>query len=316
MASWLSSYKSEEGSILGMVLIFFVILTIVGTAFLSMASQEVMLSRRWVLRVQAMGLAEGGINIGLWRINHGPDLCGTFSNSFMSVTYDSLSMTLTSNGTSGNVSKTVSVELYKDHPFNHVVAYNTLLDTSNYHINYLKGHGIKYFNPLPQVSMDYYDTSGVGNYHHAGDTTFSATLDSGIHYIVGDVWMRSGSSLNGTIVVMGGIKFTGSVTIQAQQMPDSSLYYPAIIVRDTAETDISGTPLLTIKGAVFSTGYVNFKGDTLTGPIVADRVELKSNVVITDYGSDTYYQYPPGFVGPDNYDWDKFIKKGSWQSFD
>ncbi|MCK4641466.1 MAG: pilus assembly PilX N-terminal domain-containing protein [Candidatus Marinimicrobia bacterium] len=304
--------KSEDGSILGMVLIFFLVLTIIGTAFLSMASQEGKLSIRSVQRTQALTSAESGINIGLWRLNHGPDSQGTFSTGSMSVTYDSVARILTSTGTSVSVSKTVSVELWQDHPFNHVVAYKTQLDTSNYTLNNLKGHGIRPFDPLPEVDFAYYDS--IANYHHVGDTSFSAPIDTGIHYIDGNVTMKNGSSLIGTLFVTGGIKFTGTVSIQAQQMPDSSLYYPAVVVGDTAETDILGTPLLIIKGAVFSTGYVNFKGDTLTGPIVANKVVLKSGVVITDYGSEKYYNYPPGFLGPDIYDWEKFIKKGSWAS--
>ncbi len=305
--------KSEEGSILGMVLIFFLVMTIIGTAFLSLASQEGKLSIRSVQRTQALASAESGINIGLWKINHGPDSQGTFSNGSMSVTYDSVAQILTSTGTLATVSKTVSVELWQDHPFNHIVSYNTLLDTSNYTLNNLKGHGIKHFDPLPEPDMAYWYS--IADFRVFGDTIFDTPLIDGIYYIEGNLRMKSGSSLIGTLVVTGGIKFTGTVSIQAQQMPDSSLYYPAIIVGDTAETaDISGTPLLKVKGAIFSTGYVNFKGDTLTGPIVANKVILKSGVVITDYGNEVYYKYPPGFLGPDIYDWEKYIKKGSWVS--
>jgi len=304
--------KSEDGSILGMVMIFFLILTIIGTAFLSMAAQEGKLSTRSVQRTRALASAESGINIGLWRLNHGPDSQGTFSNSSMSVTYDSVAQILTSTGTSVSVSKTVSVELWRDHPFNHIVAYKTQLDTSNYTLNHLEDHGIRHFDPLPGVDTAYYNS--IADYHHVGDTSFSAPLDNGIHYIDGDVTMKNNSSLIGTLFVTGGIKFVGTVSVQAQQMPDSSLYYPAVVVGDTAETDILGTPLLIIKGAVFSTGYVNFKGDTLTGPIVANKVVLKSGVVITDYGNKKYYKYPPGFLGPNIYDWEKFIEKGSWAS--
>jgi hypothetical protein len=45
--------KSEDGSIMGMVFIFFIILTIVGTAFLTMASQESMLSAKQYHRTRA-----------------------------------------------------------------------------------------------------------------------------------------------------------------------------------------------------------------------------------------------------------------------
>lgn len=312
MKRLMTKIKSEDGSILGMVLVFFLILTIVGTAFLTLASQESMLSAKQYHRTRAFYRAESGLNIALWRINRGADGFGTFSTDTVTVEFDTVTNILRATGTSGTAERTLQVSLYQDHPFNHIVAYKTQLDTSNYTLNYLKDRGIKHFDPLPGVNNAYYDS--IANFHHVGDTSFSAPLNSGIHYIDGNVWMKSGSSLIGTLVVTGGIKFTGTVSIQAQQMPGSSLYYPAIVVGDTAETDITGTPLLIIKGAVFSTGYVNFKGDTLTGPIVANKVNLKAGVVITDYGNDKYYHYPPGFIAEEYFDWEKRRVEGSWRN--
>jgi len=316
MSAFRNFIKSENGSILGMVMIFFLVLTIIGTAFLSMAAQEGKLSTRSVQRTQALASAECGINIGLWRINRGPDSQGTFSNGSMSVTYDSLAMVLTSTGTSVSASKTVSVELWEDHSFNHILTFGESLDTINFTLTSMKSHDIIQFNELPTVDLAYYHS--IADYIYSSDQVFSSTLNSGIHYVNGHVDAKEGTYLDGTLIATKGVKFTGHVTINAQLVPDTTIYYPALIVCDTTSTEydeVSGNPNLTINGAIYSTGFVSFGGKLLSGPIIAPSIELKSGVIIDDLGNPQYYNNPPGFGSPEEEnDYDKFIKKGSWVS--
>lgn len=306
-------FRSEEGSILGLVLIWFLTMTVLGTAFLTLAAFEGQHSARQEQRAAAFFLAEGGLNLALWRINHGPDLYGTFSADGVSVVYDSITYNLSATGSSGPVFCQMDVTLFKDHPFNHIVAYCSELDTQNYYLAYRQGHGIAHFAELPEIDLGYY--FAIADYYYSSDQTFSGAMSNGIHFIDGGVTMKNGTTLNGTLIATEGIRFLGSVTINAQQMPDSSLYYPAIIAGDTAKTeiDITGNPQLVVNGIIFSTGTVIFRGRHLTGPIVADKVTLKSGVDINDVGVTTYYQYPPGFSPQDEFDWPKEVLSGSWQ---
>ncbi|MFA4907179.1 MAG: pilus assembly PilX N-terminal domain-containing protein [archaeon] len=312
MKRLMTKIKSEDGSILGMVLVFFLILTIVGTAFLTLASQESMLSAKQYHRTRAFYRAESGLNIALWRINHGADNFGTFSTDTVTVEFDTLTNILSATGTSGTAERTLQVSLFQDHPFNHIVSYQTALDTSGFILENLNGHDIQTYTQMPHVVLSYY--SSHADYYYTVDTSFSV-MTPGIYYVDGDVTMKNGTVLNGTLVATKSVKFIGTVTINAQLVPDTTIYYPALVSGDTVQTsDVSGNPNLTINGAVFSSGIVNFKGKTISGPIIANKVVLKSGVIIDDQGSDKYYHYPPGFTAEENFDWEKRRVKGSWRN--
>ena len=313
MKRLLSKIKSEDGSILGMVMVFFLILTIVGTAFLTIASQESMLSAKQYHRTRAFYRAESGLNVALWRINQGADGYGTFSTDSVTVEFDTLTHILSAVGNSGSASRTLQVELFQDHPFNRIVSYHTYLDTSNFYLDNMRGHDVETYYEVPEVDLSYY--SSIADYYYSGDISFEGLMPSGIHYVDGDVTMKNGTILNGTLVTTGSIKFVGSVTINAQLVPDTTIYYPALVSIDTAHTsEVDGNPNLVINGAVYSDGIVDFKGQAISGPIIANKVILRSGVNVDDQGSDKYYHYPPGFIAEENFDWEKRRVKGSWKN--
>lgn len=304
--------SSEKGSALALVFIWFLVLTILGTTFLTLATYEGKHAVRREQRVRAFFRAEGGLNIALWRLNHGPDIYATFSNDEVAVTYDSSSLILSSIGMDGTARCQLQVELFDDHPFNHIVSYGSYLDTHNFYITNLAKKELAQFAPMPAVDMNYYFNRA--DFYYIGDQIFDGAMPAGIHYVNGHVIMKNGTTLNGTLVATEGARFIGFVTINAQLMPDTNLYYPALICADTAmaEADVIGTPQLVIKGMVYSTGTVIFKGHLLTGPIVADRIVLMSGVEINDLGQTTYYQYPPGFSPLVEQDYLKRVIRGSW----
>lgn len=309
-------YQDQSGGVLIMVMVFFLVFTIIGTAYLSLAALEGRSSIAQYQRTRAFLLAESALNLSLWRINHGPDYLGTFSNDSLAAVYDSTTYILTGTGFAGNATRQLQVQLFKDHPFNHIVSYQTLLDTSNFSLSSMTGHGISRFNPLPGIAsaLNYYQDSA--SYRYYSDQTFSGTMSSGIHFVDGNATMKNGTVLNGTLIVTEGVKFLGAVTINAQKdKSDTTRYYPALIAGDTAQTeiDITGNPQLIINGAVYSNGYIIFKGKLISGPIVAPKVILKSGVEINDQNSARYYRYPAGFDSPENFDWKKLIVKGSWR---
>ncbi|MEA3499634.1 MAG: pilus assembly PilX N-terminal domain-containing protein [Candidatus Marinimicrobia bacterium] len=302
--------KSENGSVLGMVLIFFLVMTIIGVAFLTMASQEASLFEKQLDKTKAFRIAESGINIALWRINSGPDLYGSFSNDSLSVTYDSTAMILSSTGISGSHQQTISVNLFIDSPFNHIISYTNTLIEQSYSLNNTPGHEEETFDELPVIDLSHYIYIADNIYY--SDTTFKNTTLNGINFIFGNVTIKNDVKVYGTVVATGSIKFIAQVEIYAQQMPDTTTYYPALVAADTAhavDSEIYGAPNVTIKGAIYCNGSVGIKGGEITGPIVAKDITLSNNAVITDEGSEKYYLYPPGFG---NEDYNKYIVSGSW----
>lgn len=305
--------KSEKGSALATVLIFFLIVTIIGSSLLSMATQEITFSRQSIHKTQAQYYAESGLSIAIWRMNQGADYLAAFSTGFTSVAIDTNNFILTATGTAGNQTASIAWQFYEDHPFNHILTYGTSLDTANFTITSMGAHDITQFSELPNVDLTYYYS--IADYHYTGDQSFNSVLFPGIHYVAGHVDAGNGTYLDGTLIATDGIKFTGHVTINAQMMPDTNIYYPALIATDTtiAEDDeILGNPNLNVNGAIYSTGFVSFMGEMLTGPIIAPNIELKAGVIVDDLGNPQYYTLPPGFGSTEEKDYEKFFKYGTW----
>ncbi|MFQ6618867.1 MAG: hypothetical protein ACE5QV_09295, partial [Fidelibacterota bacterium] len=218
---------------------------------------------------------------------------------------------ITSTGYSNSFQVTVRAEVEQDNPFYHIASFSGTLDLgSNVQVYALNGHGIKNFSPIPPPDLNYY--MSIASYYYPGEMTFQDTTLSDILFVNGDVTFKNGVYLKGTIVSTGEIRFQGNVTIEAITVPGDSIFYPAVIAADsTNHGSIVGTPNLIVKGAIYSPN-VKFKADTLTGPILGENITFQSNLVVHDLGSEAYYKYPPGFGDPDQFDWDKKIKKGTW----
>ncbi len=302
--------KSENGSILGMVLIFFLVMTIIGTAILTMASQEAVLFEKQLDQAEAFRMAESGIDIAMWRINNGSNDLGTFSNDSISVTYDSTSMVLNSTGISGSHQQTLSVNLYEDNPFNHTVGYQSTLDTPNCSFNVVSGHEVTSFDALPTIDIDYF--IGIADHNYTTDMTFQGVTLNGIYVVLGNVTMKN-TVLYGSMISTGSIIFIGHVEIYTQQIPYTDTYYPAIVALDssqTLETEVDGFPNLIVEGVIYSSNYIVLKGGTVSGPIVAKDITLRNGAEINDNGSEKYYNTFPGVQVEEQLD--KLRDRGSW----
>ncbi len=97
----------EKGYVLGLVMVFFIIFSLMGLAFVKMGSHESIQAFNDYQRTRAFYYAEAGIHEGVWRVNHISNAAGTFSNSTVSVVFDSVSMVLTATGTAGSFQDSV-----------------------------------------------------------------------------------------------------------------------------------------------------------------------------------------------------------------
>ena len=101
----------ERGYILGLVMIFFVVFTIMGLTFIKMASFESIHAVGHYLKLKAFYYAEEGIYKGLWRVNNLSGLAGTYSDANVSVTYDSVALVMRAVGTAGDAQDSIKVTL-------------------------------------------------------------------------------------------------------------------------------------------------------------------------------------------------------------
>ncbi len=314
MKPFMKNLKSEDGAVLAMVMVFFLFMTIIGSTLLSLASQEIMFSRHEIQKTQSYYNAESGLNIALWRINQGVDSNASFSTSSVSVAVDTINLTVTATGITGIYSTSLSWDLLEDNVFSHIISFGSDLDTSHFTLTSGNASDISQFDVLPAIDLSYY--LSIADYVYYSDQSFNSVLPDGIHFVNGHIDAKNGTELHGTLIATTGIKFVGIVTIIAQQVPDTNIYYPAIISYDSTFTEtneISGVPNLTVMGAIYSNDFISIKGSTLSGPIIAPEIELKAGAVIDDLGNPQYYNTPPGFEPVEGHDLVKLFKIGSWR---
>ncbi|MEE8186773.1 MAG: hypothetical protein V3T99_03815 [Nitrososphaerales archaeon] len=304
--------RSEEGSILGIALIYFVVFSITGLGVLTFA---------WYFRKDSLDeshsyinkyAAESMANLAIWRANTGPDSLANFEDNGAISVYDSSTRILTVNTNRWDQPHEISVELDPIHTFERCLSYTLSEgDTTKGSITYLFNHRPLRFRFLPDFDITYYKQNAVQI--HTGESSLKDTLPPGIHYVDGgEVTLRRGAYLAGSLVITNGgeVFLRRDVTVRSIQ-DSSGAWIPAIIVDSTAVISFNRRSF--VYGAVFSERKLNIKG-TFTGPIVAPEAKLNKQSVIDDLSSENYYNtWPPGFGELHFYDWPKRIKKGTWR---
>ena len=101
----------QRGYILGLVMVFFVVFTIMGLAFIKMGSFESIHVVGHYQKLKAFYYAEEGIYKGLWLANKVSGLAATYSDANVSVTYDSVTLVMRAVGTAGDAQDSIKVTL-------------------------------------------------------------------------------------------------------------------------------------------------------------------------------------------------------------
>jgi len=304
--------KNERGSILGIAMVYFLVFSITGMAILNYSAQALLNVQNHVHTIQNQYAIESTMNKALWRINNGSDSLANFEENEVLASFIDSNQTLSVTTNRWDQPVQVNVEIIKDYPFNHGVAVLVEQDTSKFSVTTLPGHGMRIFSSLPTIDTSFYRQNAVQIYT-SGTTTFDDTLVSGIHYVEGGtVFLKNGAYLEGSLVVMGKLKITGSNVSLNAIVDANNNYIPALIVVDSS-ADISSNPGIEINGAIFSTGPFDIKGGNLTGPLVGSSIVFSKNLVINDEANEKYYCWPLGFGDRESYNWPKQIKKRTWK---
>jgi len=281
--------KRENGYILGLVMIFFVVFSIMGLAFIKMAGHERLHSFNYYNRVKAYHHASAGIYKSLWLLNKVSAAAGSFSDATVTVVYDSENLEIVATGKSGNIEKTIKVTLEYFGEYWPYVLYtdsgnlefeggegtitgdihsNTKVDISNYHtIDGSTTEGTPTVT-VPGVDWAFFEDAAkaVGQYVTTKDKTFDSAGNpyTGVWYSTGKVKIEANTVINGTIVSEKDVQFKGdSLTITATPSD-----YPAIISGGNIKTKITNA---NVKGFVYSQNEFQAEGDDLTfiGAIVS-----------------------------------------------
>lgn len=240
----------QRGYILGLVLISFVIFTIMGLAFINMSSFERLHVLDYYEKVKAFYHAEAGIQKGLWLVNRVSAAAATFSDSTVSVVYDSVNLVMTATGQAGNAQKIIQVTLQSSSsgwPYAGFAGNKVKLNakdisgilTGNIHGNddVSIGSGISVHGTIteapptvnaPTVDWDFFkDEAIAAGQYVTSDKTFNSSGSpySGVWYTTKKAKVEANTVINGTIVAEKDCQFEGNnITITAT--PSN---YPALV---------------------------------------------------------------------------------------
>ncbi len=280
--------KEQNGYILGMVMIFFFVFTLLGLAFLRMAGDERIHVHNYQDHLKAFYNAENGIYKGLWLLNKVSKAAVEFSNDSVIVAFDSTNLTMTSEGISGSVRDSIKVYLQATWPY---VLYS---DTDKLEMKKGSGtitgdvHSNTVVNivdftlvgdstdvipdiAVPTIDWSFFETKAKDvSQYSTGTLTFTSggSPYSGVWYTTDSVDVESGATINGTIVSEDLIDFEANTTVTAT--PSN---YPAVIAKANsgggAFFDVNGVQ---ITGFLYSGGEIKLKGDNfiLNGGLVAN----------------------------------------------
>jgi len=277
--------KEQNGYILGMVMIFFVVFTLLGLAFLRMAGDERIHVHNYQDHLKAFYNAENGIYKGLWLLNEVSKAAATFSNDSVIVAYDSTNLTMTAEGISGSVRDSIKVYLQATWPY---VLYS---DTDKLEMK--KGSGtitgdihsntsftIEDFTMIgdctavtpdiavPTIDWSFFETKAKDvSQYSTGTLTFTSggSPYSGVWYTTGNVVIEAGATINGTVVGEDTLEILANATVTAT--PSN---YPAVLAKLNSGKD---------------TRFVQQNGVQITGFVYSgDDIKLKGNDFILNGG--------------------------------
>lgn len=282
----------QHGYILGLVLVFFIIFTIMGLAFINMGSFERVQTFNYYEKLKAFYHAGGGIHKALWLINRVSAEQGTFTDSTVNVVYDSINQIITAIGQADNFQKTIQVTLgtssswpyamftEKKVKFNEENISGTI--TGDIHANETVtiGNGISINGTIteapptvnaPTVDWNFFKNQAIAaGQYVTTDKTFdsSGSPYSGVWYVKKKAKIKSNAIINGTVVAEEDCKIEGdNITITA-----SPLNYPAILSKENIKIDKDNS--ITITGFIYSDK--DFKIDhesnvTIIGALTASK---------------------------------------------
>lgn len=280
--------KEQNGYILGMVMIFFLVFTLLGLAFLRMAGDERIHVHNYQDHLKAFYNAENGIYKGLYLLNIVSKAAATFSNDSVIVAYDSTNLTMTSEGISGSVRDSIKVYLQATWPY---VLYsdtdktemktgsgtitgdvhsNTLTDIIDFT---LVGDSTDVIPDIavPTIDWSFFETKAKDvSQYSTGTLTFTSggSPYSGVWYTTNMVDIESGATINGTVVAEEQIDIQANTTVTAT--PSN---YPAVLAKlNSGKNDAffqdNGVQ---ITGFIYSGEEIRLKSDNfiLNGGLVA-----------------------------------------------
>ncbi|MFA5144301.1 MAG: hypothetical protein WC522_09125 [Candidatus Omnitrophota bacterium] len=319
--------NGQKGTILITTFIIMTALLVMTAAFLYMAAGRVKSGGYGLTDAKALWAAEAGLQQVMYKLKNDSGyrssptpLDGDVGDGSYSVTVlmDGSTYTVTSTGTVGLSHRTVTQSMvvsaapeafqYAIHSGNDMAFHNCYgtvsgsdVDAGNNisgesHMDFSGDHN-EYTDTInPSLTISVYEP--LADYTDPDNKTFYAGTYSGIWYVHGNVTIRSGVTLNGSIIAEGNISTQSNAVININ--PSSA--YPALVTGTNHNITLN-IKNSTLNGLIYSSKNITINGNnsnnSISGAIMCgNNFDLTSgNHVTITYDSDIYSNPPPGFSG-------------------
>jgi hypothetical protein len=256
-------------------------------------------------------VVESHVNKALWRVNTFADSLVSYTDGPVTVSYDTTTMRLLVGVSQYDETRAVTADLVEDMHFNHSIATNDSLVLSGYSIGAEPGRTPKgEFRFLPNLDLQYFMDNAVEihteDYYVYADGEIQG---EGIHVFTGEEPILNSVSMENSTFVFTDewVYFYKDVVVKAK-VEENQL--PALVFTNPNSVFTFNKEFWKqdhIEGAIYSAGKVRVKYGYITGPIVANKVTLLSNIDLKDDEHPEYYTWHTGFGSYAAYDWPKVI---------
>lgn len=296
------------------VLMVFVIFSFTGVAVLNVSYLSSSTSMETVNNIKLQYEMESTINQALWRINCGTDSLVNYTSGGISTLWNPQLNILSVEVENYQMETEILLDLSADTPFDRAISSNNPIHTDGYTADVNEEHTIKQFDELPIVDYGYFLLNQDVIHHGNQESWSESSLQvEGIHIFLGNNLEISGLDLeNSTLVFLGNdIVFSNDNIIKAPVPEGTMDAVPAVVLLNPYTSfDIqAGTH---IEGTIYCAGELNIDNATLSGPIVAQTINLTDDINFIDEDHQEYYRWNKGFGNMNDHDWPKHV--GRWKT--
>jgi acetyltransferase-like isoleucine patch superfamily enzyme len=293
---------------LAAVLSLFMIFSFTGVASLNLASYTSMEAQNSVQAVKNQYAVESTISVALWRMNAIADSAANFTSGDVTCSYDAPQRLLTASIDRYDKRETVRITLADDNHFTHSLSARSGIEYNGYALNSISEP--REFDFLPQSDLNYYYSNAVEIHTESNHTYHNGQLADGIHVFLGSNIELENVSIFGSAVFVGeNITFDKNVHIVA----DTTLGDAAMIFTNpNVETSFiynHSNNSFTVNGPIYSEGTIYLRDGDLSGPIVADRIELLDDITLNEEIDSKFYKWTHGFGEQDDYEFPKRVNR-------
>jgi hypothetical protein len=294
------------------------ILTVTGVAMVEFSFYGKSEAMDAVHTIQNQYTLESHVNKALWRVNTFADDEVSYQDGNVSVNFDTTTQRLIVGVSQYDQTRAVMADMVEDNHFRHALAASDSLLLNGYTVGAESHRSPKgEFRFLPTLDLQYFLDSAVAvheeDYFWYDQNDFEDEHGEnieGIHVFTGDdPFLNSVTLHNSTLVFTSEwVHFYKDNDIRAakdstNQLPAVVLTHPDVLFSVNREFRRQDN----IEGAIWCAGKVRLTRGDLTGPVIANRIEVLRDMDFKDDEHPEYYVWGTGFGEYSSYDWPKVI---------